>query len=471
VRLLGRGGSIERLQQAVTEAAREAKEQTAPPEPARPKPEPVVVAKDETWSVWAVPAVIGAWLAPAATLALVAVLVPFMLLERGFITDKLIRLMGRRRLAITTKALDEAAERVSRFLLMQTIVNLSYGLLVALGLLAIGLPYAALWGFLAAVLRFVPYVGPWIAALLPVVLGLAIFEGWTRPMLVAGLFVVLELFTNMVLETVLYAGSAGVSQVGLLVAVAFWTALWGPIGLLLATPLTVCLIAFGRYVPELSFLVVLMSDERVVPPDVGLYQRLLADNMDDAIAYLEEYGRSHPEVDVRDAIFLPVLAHARRDRAAGTIGAPDEAAVTEAVARMAGQLEDVTPLDAEEPGLVLGCPARDRADEVALHMLAQELAADGITMAVLPATLLTAEVAREILVRRPAVVVVGSVPPGGLAETRHLCKRLRATPSEARVVVARWGEEGDATADVRSLAQARAALGYLARVPRRPAAA
>lgn len=132
----------------------------------------------------------------------------------------------------------------------QTIVNGSYGALVAGGLFVIGLPYALLWGFLAAVLRFIPYVGPWIAALLPVALGLAVFEGWTHPALIGGLFIGLELFTNMVLETVLYAGSAGVSQVGLLVAVAFWTAIWGPIGLMLATPLTVCLIVFGKHRPR-----------------------------------------------------------------------------------------------------------------------------------------------------------------------------------------------------------------------------
>ena len=172
VRSFGRGGTIERLQETVEEATG--------PSPAPPAA-PVVVEKDKTWDLWGVPAAVGPWLAPLATAGLVAVLVPFILLERGGLTDRVIQLMGRRRLAITTKALDETAERVSRYLLMQSIINATYGSLVMAGLFLLGVPYAVLWGFLAAVLRFIPYVGPWIGALLPVALSLAVFPGWTRP--------------------------------------------------------------------------------------------------------------------------------------------------------------------------------------------------------------------------------------------------------------------------------------------------
>jgi predicted PurR-regulated permease PerM len=474
IRLLGRGGGIERLQETVQEAAREAEAQTAPAKPPAPTRETVVVTEDTGWGVLSVAALLGPWLAPLSMLALVAVLVPFMLLERAFLMDKLISLMGRRRLAVTTKALDEAAERVARFVLMQTLINASYGVLVAVGLFALGLPYAALWGFLAAVLRFVPYVGPWIAAVLPVALGLAVFEGWGRPALVAALFIGLELFTNLVLETVLYAGSVGVSQVGLLVAIAFWTALWGPIGLMLATPLTVCLIVFGKHLPELRWLVVLMSDERVVAPDVGYYQRLLADNPDEAVAYLEHYGVEHPDVDVRDAIFLPALHHARRDRAAGSIGAADETTVIEAVARMSDEMDDrLAPPPVEAAAVTaVGCPARDRADEVALLMLARVAAADGVAMEVLKPALLSAEVVREIAARQPRVVVLAGVAPGGLAEIRHLCKRLEATAPRPRVLVCRWGPSTGPDEDAalrtvpvaRSLAQARTELAQLARL-------
>jgi predicted PurR-regulated permease PerM len=471
VRGLGRGGSLERLQETLKEAAREP---GAPAPPAREKPEPVVVEKDRTWDLWSVPAALGGWLAALATAGLVAVLVPFILLERARLTDRVIQLMGRRRLVITTKALDETAERVSRYLVMQTIVNVSYGALVTIGLFLLGLPYAMLWGFLAAVLRFIPYVGPWIAAVLPVTLGLAMFEGWARPALVATLFIALELFSNLVMETVLYAGSAGVSQVALLVAVAFWTALWGPIGLLLATPLTVCLVVFGKHVPELRVLVVLMSDDRVVPPDVGFYQRVLADDPDDAMDYLREYARA-ADADPLDAILLPALEHVRRDRVAGLIGADEASRVVDLIERTADQLDDVerVPLPAEGDGAdVLGCPAVDRADEVALRILARLVAADGIVMDVVPAALLTGEVASEIMARHPRAVLIGSLSPGGLGEARYLCKRLAAAPSHPWILVARWGAppEGSdavcsphAAATVRSFAEARAQLQQFAR--------
>jgi predicted PurR-regulated permease PerM len=474
VRGLGRGGPVERLQETLREASGEPTR-----EPARRGPEHVVVHRDPGWDVWSLPAAVVPWLAPLATGSLVAILVPFILLERGQLTDRVIRLMGRRRLAVTTRALDETAERVTRYLVMQTIVNASYGALVAVGLFMLGLPYAILWGFLAAALRFIPYVGPWVAALLPVALALAVFEGWTRPALVAALFIALELFSNLVLETILYAGSAGVSQVALFVAVAFWTALWGPIGLMLATPLTVCLVVFGKHVPELRFLVVLMTDERVVSPDVGFYQRLLAEDPDAALDYLEEYSRGEG-ADPYDAVLLPALEHVRRDRNAGMVDAEDASRVIEMIARIADQLDDGDrPLPSPDAGVpvVLGCPAVDRADEVALRMLARHVAADGIAMEVLPATLLTGEVAGEIAARQPRAILIGSLPPGGVAETRYLCKRVAAASSRPWILVARWGGAADgqetaaaphATAIVRSLAEARAQLQQFARTARTP---
>jgi predicted PurR-regulated permease PerM len=177
---------------------------------------------------------------------LVIVLVIFMLIQREDLRNRLIRLIGYGRLTVTTRALEEAGDRISRYLLMQTIINSSFGLAVGLALYLIGVPSAVLWGFFSAVLRFIPYVGPFAAAIMPSALSLAVFEGWLWPILVVGIFVALELLNNMVLEPLLYAESAGVSGVGLLVAVAFWTWLWGPVGLVLATPLTVCVVVLGK---------------------------------------------------------------------------------------------------------------------------------------------------------------------------------------------------------------------------------
>ena len=203
-------------------------------------------------------------------------MVIFMLLERRDLRDRLIGLFGLGHLTVTTKAFDEAGTRVSRQLLMQSLVNLVYGIAAGIGLYVLGVPYPMVWAALGAALRFIPYIGPVIGAGAPILVSLAALPGWAGPLYVVALFVVLELFTNLVLETVLYAGAAGVSQVALLVSLAFWTWLWGPLGLLMATPLTVCLVVLGKHVPGLEFVGMLMADTPALAPEFGYYQRLLA---------------------------------------------------------------------------------------------------------------------------------------------------------------------------------------------------
>jgi hypothetical protein len=190
-------------------------------------------------------------------------------------------------------------------LLMQSIINGTYGGAVGLGLFLLGVPYATLWGFLAAILRFIPYVGPAVAALLPSALSLAVFPGWVQPLLVIALIVALELASNLVMEPLLYGQSAGVSAVALLVAVAFWTWLWGPLGLFLATPLTVCLGVLGKYVPQLEFLGVLMGDEPVLEPHVRYYQRLLARDQHEAAGLAEDYRDTYGSEAFYDALLIP----------------------------------------------------------------------------------------------------------------------------------------------------------------------
>jgi predicted PurR-regulated permease PerM len=255
IRGAGRGGVIEKVQSTTEEVVEELEKEE---NPARPdKPVPVVVQPEPLWRL---PRLLEA----LANVALVLILLIFMLLERHELRDRLIRLIGFARLTTTTRAMDEAGRRISHYLLRQTIINGTFGVGVAVGTLVMGLPYAFFWGCLSSVLRFIPYVGPWVSALLVCAFALAYFQGWMQPLLVVGLFVVLELFTNMVMETYLYSQSAGVSQVALLVAVAFWTWLWGAVGLALATPLTVCLAVLVKYVPELRLLPVLMTNEPVL---------------------------------------------------------------------------------------------------------------------------------------------------------------------------------------------------------------
>ena len=277
---------------------------------------------------------IFAWLGPIVgplgTAAVVVAMLIFMLLERRDLRDRLIGLFGHGRLTITTKAFDEAGTRVSRQLLMQSLVNLLYGIAAGIGLYFLGVPYALVWASLGAVLRFIPYVGPVLGAGAPILVSLAALDGWSRPLWVMGLFVVLELFTNLVLETVLYAGAAGVSQVALLVSLAFWTWLWGPLGLLMGTPLTVCLVVLGKHVPGLEFVGMLMADTPALAPEYGYYQRLLARDQSEAADLIERHIKSQSPRSVYDALLLPALNYAERDRLEQRLSLDEEAAVIEA---------------------------------------------------------------------------------------------------------------------------------------------
>jgi predicted PurR-regulated permease PerM len=215
-------------------------------------------------------------LGPLGTAGLVIIFVIFMLIQREDLRDRLLRLLGEGRLNASTQALDEAAQRVSRYLLMQSLINTGTGTAVGIGLFFIGVPNALLWGLFAGVLRFIPYVGPWVAATLPTLISLAVFPGWEKPLLTIALFLLIELVSNNVVEPLVYGSETGISTLGILVSAVFWTWLWGAVGLLMATPLTVCLVVMGRYVPQLHFLDVLLGDQPPLPLEAQIYHRLLA---------------------------------------------------------------------------------------------------------------------------------------------------------------------------------------------------
>ena len=270
----------------------------------------------------------------------------------------MIRLVGGSGLPVATKAIDEAAERISHYLLMQSVINGTFGAAVALGLFLIGLPYAVLWGFLAAVLRFIPYVGAWVAALMPLTLALAVFQGWQQPLFVLALFAALEPLIFLVVEPVLYGRGTGVSDVALLVAAFFWTWLWGPVGLLLATPLTVCLVVLGKYVPDLGFLGVLLGEAPELEPHVAYYQRLLAEDEDEAARIVEEYVRTSPPDQVYDAVLLPALKSVKRDRGRGVLTEEDARFIVNRTREIVEELELPPAPAAGEP--VRASPPRPR---------------------------------------------------------------------------------------------------------------
>jgi predicted PurR-regulated permease PerM len=439
VRGASRGTVIEKVQSATKEVVEELQKED-PRSKAAQKPVPVVV-KPQASPFWQ-PGVMEA----LGNVGLVLVLVIFMLLERLQLRDRLIRVIGFGRIATTTKAMDEAAQRITHYLTMQTLINGTFGVGVALGALAIGLPYAFLWGSLAAVLRFIPYVGPWAAAVVVVLAGLAVFDGWLQPLLIAAMFVALELFTNLFLETYLYSQSAGVSQIALLLAVAFWTWIWGPIGLALATPLTVCLVVLAKYVPDLEVVAILMSDEPVMAPDRSYYQRLIARDENEAEGLVRDYLETHPAADIFDEVFVHALNHAQQDHRRDRITDADVRFLERTTRQIVEELE--VPRPPNDPALrsattVLGLPAQEEGDEIALLMLKQRLDPGRFTMEVASPDLLASEGIELVEARAPAAVVIGALAGAGHAlHLRYLCKRLRARFPDLPIVVGWWGADG-----------------------------
>ena len=445
----GHGGLAE-VQSTAKQVMGELQKQELPKGETKPLP---VVVKSDGGGIWQLPKILES----LGIAAFVVVLVVFMLIEQHEIRNRFIRLIGHGRLASTTRAFDDAAARITRYLVAQTILNAAYGAALGLGLSFIGLPYAMMWGFLAFALRFIPYLGPLMAAVGPVALSLAVFSNWQRPLTTVGLFLVVELITYMALEPLMYGHSTGVSQVALLVALAFWTWLWGPIGLALGTPLTVCLVVLGKHVPALGFISVMMTDEPALPVDVSYYQRLLARDSTEGAEILDGYLADHSLEQAYDEILVRALSRAKRDRDAQRVSDEEVHSVYQAgretVEKLSARRHDapeegdtIESTAVEEAPLVLGCPAADEGDEVALLMFGQLLRPTDCTLEIVTASALSGEIVSLVSERKPTVVVIGAVPPEGLAQARHLCKRLRARFPDLKIIVGRWGEfpgEGD----------------------------
>ena len=493
VRGAGKGGSVEKLQETIDDIKTDLEKTEAPRGTVS---RPVVVTAEQ------VPGFPGfTWLSPIigplGTAGLVVVLVIFMLLERRDLRDRLIGLFGHGRLTTTTKAFDEAGTRVSRQLLMQTLVNVVYGVVAGVGLSLLGVPYALVWAILGAVLRFVPYLGPVLGAGAPILVSLAALEGWMGPLSVVGLFVALELFTNLVLETVLYAGAAGVSQVALLVSVAFWTWLWGPLGLLMATPLTVCLVVLGKHVPGLEFVGLLMADTPALSPDYNYYQRLLARDQSEAADLIERHIKTEPPHLVYDALLLPALNYAERDRMEKRLSAEEEQAVIDATRELlsdaAESIEEghaalVAPVETaempdpgpREPLRVMGYAVNGLSDEVALTMLAHLVTDLPISVEITAKRMQATELVAFVRDRGYTVVCLADLPPSVPSKTRYLVRRLRTALPDLRIVVGRWApaaladesapglRDAGATMVASTLMEMRTYFGGLLEMPRLP---
>jgi predicted PurR-regulated permease PerM len=408
---------------------------------------------------------IGAFLGPLAspieTAVIVVIFTVFMLVKREDLRNRAIRLAGRGQLSRMTQAFDDASRRLSRFLLLQCLVNACYGLVFGAGLHLIGVPHALLWGMILAVFRFIPYIGTWAAAALPIAMAIAVFPGWRQAGFAFGTFLVLELIVANFIEPLLYGSHTGISSLAILVAAVFWTTLWGPVGLILSTPLTVCLVVLGRYVPQLRFLEVVLGDEPALPVEQHYYQRLLAMDQDEATMIAEVYLKENKTVRLYEYLIVPALRMAEQDDYFDAIDQKTKRfilrGVRELIEETGDKLEATTPSeeglqddDIRSSSLLtksdtnISCvPLRPGSDELVNMMLGQLLRSAGFSaLEVRPDAI--EEVMAEVSRQESSFVCLSCLPPFSAASARSLCKRLRSSFPNRRIVIGVWHLDGGA---------------------------
>ncbi|OGB23670.1 MAG: phytochrome sensor protein [Burkholderiales bacterium RIFCSPLOWO2_02_FULL_57_36] len=391
-------------------------------------------------------------LGPLGTAGIVVVFIIFVLLQPSDLRDRFIRLAGGD-LHRTTEGINDAAARVSRYLLMQLIVNASYGIPVGIGLYFIGVPGAFLWALLATLLRFIPYLGPFMAALFPLVLAFAVEPGWNMFLWTLALVLTLELISNNLIEPWLYGSSTGLTPVAVILSAIFWTLLWGPVGLIMATPLTVCLVVLGRYVPQLKFLDVLLGSEPVLTPEERLYQRLLTGNVEEAIEIAEGEVQENSLLEFYDNVGLATLrlAESELERSVfvGERGKISDGmrAVIDDLRQQAGKMENESSearAGQWRGALTLCIAGRGELDGVAATMLAHGLESRGIDARLVPASALGLDSIGNLDLVGVEVVCVSYLNPQPQTYARFVCRRLKRRAPHLKIVLGVWNLAADA---------------------------
>ncbi|MBS0220254.1 MAG: AI-2E family transporter [Proteobacteria bacterium] len=423
------------------------------------KPIPVEIREPPAAPMEVIRAVVGPLWGPLATGGIVIVFLIFILLQREDMRDRFIRLVGSRDLQRTTQALDDGVQRLSRYFLAQSAINAAFGVLIGTGLFFIGVPNPVLWGVLAMLLRFVPYIGAWIAAFFPLVLAFAVDPHWSMLLWTLGMFAVVELLMGQAVEPLLNAHSTGLSAVAIVVAAAFWTWLWGPVGLLLSTPLTVCLVVIGRHVERLQFLDVLLGDKPALAPEESFYQRMLAGDPDEAAHQAEEFLKDRRLADYYDEIAIRGLALAQLDVNRGALDHDRCAQIRDSVEELVDDLSDhddapagaaesedekaardekSARVDADARQIEVLCVAsRGALDEATAMMLAQLLDKHGIGARVVSGRDVSPANITRLETKGVKVVCLAYLDASS-ANTRYLVRRVRRRLPQARIVLALW---------------------------------
>jgi predicted PurR-regulated permease PerM len=457
-------GMLSRVEQVIQRLGDELQRETIQPPygEVEPSPDPIpveVIARQDPLEV--LQTVVMPLISPIGTAGLVIVVVIFMLMEREDLRDRFIRLVGSRDLHRTTQALQDAGRRVGRYLLMQLVVNVSYAVPIGIGLWLLGIPNALLWGFLALVLRFVPYIGPIIATIFPLFLSLAVDPGWSLLLWTGSLFLVMELIINNAVEPWLYGSRTGLSPLAIIVAAIFWTWIWGPLGLVLSTPLTVCLVVLGRHVPQFEFLDVLFGNEPVLERHARLYQRLLAGDPDEATDHAETFLEERDLVDFHGEVALPALLLGERDRQRGVLTENQRRRISASALTMIENLDAIAAEEADEEvedetaaaegepreenastlpdgeGIsVVSIGGRTELDDAAAAMLGQALVAQGAEVRSLGHADLDPAKVRSLDLAGVDCVVLNYLAADAVSQARFLVRRLKRAYPSLRVGVA-----------------------------------
>ena len=389
---------------------------------------------------------------------IILLLVIFMLLNREDIRSRIIKLMGQSRISSTTSAMKDASEKVTSYLFRLLVVNLGFGLWVFVGLMLIGIPNALLWGCLAGILRFIPYLGAWIAAIIPIALSFIISDGWLIPIVTITFFILLEIITAYVIEPYYYGEGTGVSSFALILAAIFWTWLWGPVGLLLSTPLTVCLVVLGQYVTNVNFLRVLLSKEQPLTATEEIYHHLLLKGSTESMEVIETYLQKNSLLSLHDEVLLPIIFQTEKDFHLDLIDAEKKGEVYQAFNEIIEFLdlnepkapiketseeekpeEKVKPEEKEKPKeKVLCLPLRTLRDELGAAILAQTLSSEGYPV-VREKKLGLTEMQALIDKEDPQTLCVVAAAPFVLSHARFLTSKIAQHTPQLPIVLCLLG--------------------------------
>lgn len=381
--------------------------------------------------------VLGSIIGPVATVAIVTVFLIFLLMGRGDLQERFIRLVSGGRYSKANIAIADASKRVGRYLLIQLAVNTVYGTLFGIGLWLIGVPSAVLWGLLIILFRYIPFVGALIIAVVPFLLAFAVDPGWNMLLFSVGLFLVLDLTTANVIEPRLYGSSTGVSAIAILLSAMFWATMWGPVGLILATPMTVCLVVIGRHLPQFQFLETLLGSEPVLSPPERLYQRMLRGNTEDAIEMTEDHIEEHGTRHYLDTVMTPALRLASSELADGPEALPQRRQLVKSFEAL---VEEVAKVTSPEHSDLLLIGGRTEIDECAARLLGIRLADEGIESRVLPPVAVRQEAIGRLDLDGVEAIVLVFMGDDIRAHTRYAARRIRRMAPDIRVITCALNE-------------------------------